>query len=68
MIVESKVKDATGSSTDTTTDIVMRFGSGLDYYATEQIVLTLGLDYLLPFGELEDLDYVSISWGLRYRF
>ncbi len=71
MIVEAKAKGAAGpglSGTDTTTGIVMRFGGGLDFYATEHIVLTLGADYLLPFGELEDLDYVSIGWGLRYRF
>jgi hypothetical protein len=46
----------------------MRFGGGLDFYATEHVVLTLGIDYVLPFGDLEDLDYVSIGWGLRYRF
>jgi opacity protein-like surface antigen len=71
MVVEVNWKDNSGlglSQTDTKRGAVMRFGGGLDFYATKQIVLTVGVDYLLPFGELQDFDYVSIAWGLRYRF
>jgi len=81
MVVEANLKDncclslreqdvlPLGSSeTDTRRGVVMRFGGGLDFYATKQIVLTVGVDYLLPFGEVEDFDYLSIAWGLRYRF
>ncbi len=71
MTVEIDTTDTTGlggSDSETATNIALRFGGGLDFYATEQIVLTLGVDYVLPFGDLEDLDYVSIGWGLRYRF
>lgn len=71
MVVEANLKDHSGlglSQTETMRGVVMRFGGGLDFYATEQMVLTVGVDYVLPFGELEDFDYVSIAWGLRYRF
>jgi len=69
MIIETKFEDQAGlSAKDTLRGIVIRFGGGVDFYATDQVVLTLGLDYLMPFGEVEDFDYVSIGWGLRYRF
>jgi hypothetical protein len=32
------------------------------------VVVTLQADYVRPFGNLDDLDYVSIGWGLQYRF
>jgi len=71
MIVEVTAKDQSGlgiRDTRTQRGAVLRYGSGIDFYATEQIVLTLGVDYLQPFGDVEDLDYVSVGWGLRYRF
>jgi opacity protein-like surface antigen len=71
MTVEIETNDTTGSGasdTETATNIALRVGGGLDFYATPKIVLTLGVDYVIPFGDLEDLDYVSIGWGLRYRF
>jgi opacity protein-like surface antigen len=45
-----------------------RFGGGLDFYITENIVVSAGVDYLLPAGDVEDLDYVSFGGGLQYRF
>ena len=49
---------------------VARFGGGLDFYLTEHIVASAGADYLLPTGDLQDLDlaYVSFGGGLQYRF
>jgi opacity protein-like surface antigen len=47
-----------------------RFGGGADFYATPNIAITLGVSYVLP-GEHIDgvgVNYVSISWGLQYRF
>ena len=48
--------------------ITMRFGGGVEFYATPSIVLSIDADYLLPFGDLDDLDVVTIAWGLQYRF
>ena len=56
------------SASDTTTDFAMRFGGGIDIYTSRNIVLTWDIDYLLPFGSNEDLDYVSTGLGLQYRF
>jgi opacity protein-like surface antigen len=48
----------------------MRFGGGLDIYSfeTDSVVITAGAEYVLPFGNLEDFDYVAISVGVLYRF
>ena len=53
----------------TFTEFVMRFGGGLDLYITENLVWNGTVDFVFPFGELKDeLDYVSFSTGLTYRF
>ena len=48
----------------------MRFGGGLDIYSfgTDSVVITAGAEYVLPFGNLEDFDYISINVGVLYRF
>jgi len=56
------------SVSDDATNFTFRFGGGLDVYATSHIVVSLGVNYVLPIGELRDLDYVSFGWGLQYRF
>ena len=49
-------------------DLVMRFGGGFDVYATEQIVLSIDAIYVLPQGRNNNLDYISVGWGVGYRF
>lgn len=50
-------------------DFAMRFGGGADYYATENIVLTIKGSYVLPFGTVADRSYVSLGMlGVTYRF
>jgi opacity protein-like surface antigen len=56
------------SSSESENAFTMRFGGGIDLYATKNVVVTLQADYVRPFGNLDDLDYVSIGWGLLYRF
>lgn len=70
MIAEDNLKDLQnlGFRSDDATSFAMRFGAGLDVFATEHVVATLGIDYVLPLGDLENLDYVSIGWGFEYRF
>jgi len=46
----------------------MRFGGGIDIYATKHVVVSLGIDYVLPFGKLDAMDYISVNWGIQYRF
>jgi opacity protein-like surface antigen len=50
------------------TDFAARFGAGFEVYATEHIIINLGASYVLPAGNLEHFDYVSVEWGFLYRF
>ena len=78
--VELKVKDSVGegskgrdfrkrvSRSDRLTGFAARLGGGVEIYANEHFVFTLGLDYVLPAGDVKDLDYISFGWGVQYRF
>lgn len=46
-----------------------RWGIGVDTYITEAIAISIGASYLWSAGTpVEDLSYVSLSWGVMYRF
>jgi opacity protein-like surface antigen len=47
---------------------VFRGGGGIDFYLTESIVVSVESTYVLPFEEVDELDYLSIGLGLQYRF
>jgi hypothetical protein len=50
-------------------DFVARFGGGLDVYVTRNIAISVDATYVLPVTEdLEDLDYLSVGWGVLFRF
>jgi opacity protein-like surface antigen len=73
MTVDTKVRDSvglafTGLADDSENAFAMRFGGGIDLYATEHVVVSLEADYVFPFGRLDDLRYVMIGWGVQYRF
>jgi hypothetical protein len=71
LTLRAKLKDKTEqglSSSERITDATGRFGGGVDIYVTENFVATVGASYLLPNGDVSDYDYVSITWGLAYRF
>ena len=59
---------ANGTETETETEFAFRFGGGIDLYATKHVVVNVGVDYVLPFDDLKDVDYISIGWGFEYRF
>jgi opacity protein-like surface antigen len=50
------------------TDFAARFGGGVDAYVTENVALNLGVTYVLPSGQLSEIDHVSLAWGVMYRF
>jgi hypothetical protein len=58
----------TGLNSESDTAFVMRFGGGIDLYATENVVVSVDADYVLPLGNLDALDYITIGWGIQYRF
>jgi opacity protein-like surface antigen len=76
MRMESKTRDASGGAipgsapqgSDRTVKVAMRFGGGLDFYITKNVLASAEFSYLMPTGKLEDLDYYSIGVGLQYRF
>jgi hypothetical protein len=50
-------------------DFAARFGGGLDVYVTRNIVINVDATYVLPVSDpLDDLDYLSVGWGLLFRF
>jgi opacity protein-like surface antigen len=73
MTAETKIRNPvglafTGIDSESDNAFAMRFGGGIDVYATKNVAVTVDVDYVLPFGNLDSLDYVTIGWGLKYRF
>lgn len=52
----------------TDTDFAARFGGGVDFYVTRNIGLSVDSSYVIPTGDVEDLDYVSVGAGVFFRF
>ncbi|HXV35994.1 MAG TPA: hypothetical protein VEC18_02530, partial [Myxococcota bacterium] len=49
-------------------DFVFRFGAGIDLYATRNVVVSVGGNYMLPVGTLVRLDLYTIGGGVEFRF
>jgi hypothetical protein len=50
-------------------DFVARLGGGLDIFVTRSIAINVDTTVVLPTSDsLDNLDYVSIGWGLVYLF
>ena len=45
-----------------------RVGGGVDLALTERLVFNASANYFLPTGALSDLDFLSVGFGLAYRF
>ena len=45
-----------------------RFGGGVDVYITENFLAAIDASYVLPTGDVDGADFVSIGWGFGYRF
>jgi len=70
MTAKTKVKELFGSGANESfrsTDFAMRFGAGFNFYVDDTFALTVGADYVLPFGSVEGFDYISIKWGIEFR-
>jgi hypothetical protein len=46
----------------------MRFGGGIDFYVTENIVLTTDASWVMPTGKLDDLTHATVGGAVQYRF
>lgn len=49
-------------------DAMVRFGGGLDLYATRSIAVTFAADYMMPLDKLEEMPLITLNLGLLYRF
>ena len=60
--------DAGSAGSNDETGFIARFGGGLDLYLTEQLAFQASSSYVLPTGDIYDVAYVSLVFGLQYRF
>ena len=69
-IMHARLEDELGQfRTERSTGFVGRFGGGVDLRMSEFVSLNLEASYLAPAGDqVEDLDYVSVGWGLQFHF
>jgi len=76
MRMESKARDSTGGTipgraaqaSERTVNVAFRYGAGLDFYLTKNVVMSAEGSYLMPLGKLDGLDYYQFGVGLQYRF
>ncbi|HYC01054.1 MAG TPA: outer membrane beta-barrel protein [Candidatus Limnocylindrales bacterium] len=45
----------------------MRFGGGIDVYATQTVVVTTDIAYILGVGDINEFDVIALSFGIAYR-
>ena len=60
-------KSGLNSDTDNA-GVAIRMGSGIDFYLSDHLAMVVDAAYVLTTGNVDDLDYVSIGWGLQYKF
>ena len=67
-VLSAKSDDPVTTFQKTDTDFAARFGGGVDFYLSENVGLSLDSSYVVPTGDVEDLDYVSLGAGVFFRF
>jgi opacity protein-like surface antigen len=50
------------------TEFAGRVGAGIDLVVTPELAVTVDGGYVLPTGDLSDLNYISFGMGVRYAF
>lgn len=58
---------AVGNSNKTDDGCGLRFGGGLDVFATNHLVVTTDISYMLGVGEVDNFGVVAFSLGFQYR-
>lgn len=67
-VIEAEADAGGGFGSADEEDFGIRLGGGLDFYATDNVVLTVESAWVKPTDDIEDLDYVTIGGGIQYRF
>ncbi|WP_447969573.1 outer membrane beta-barrel protein [Nitrospira sp. M1] len=60
--------DSNGRPSRNETDVVFRYGGGVDFYLTENWVIDIEGAYVDPRGDINFINYISVGGGLQYRF
>jgi len=68
MAIDEVTKTTSATSRQTTGLLALRFGGGIDYYLTRNWVLNAELDYIYSATDIETFDYLSLGFGVSYRF
>jgi hypothetical protein len=66
--LNAKSDDPVTNFKKTDTGFAARFGGGVDFYLTEVVGLSLDTSYVVPTGEVKNLDHVSVGAGVFLRF
>lgn len=45
-----------------------RLGGGIDFYLTDSVALSADAIYTIGTGDVSDYPYLSVGWGITYRF
>lgn len=61
-------RDRTTDLRQSNADWGFRGGAGIDFYYTENVALSAEGAYVWTVGDVEDIDHVSVSLGILYRF
>jgi hypothetical protein len=65
----SNVTDGPGKEYQQDTGMLaLRFGGGIDVYATRNWVVTGGVDYVYSATNIDHMNYISVGVGVQYRF
>jgi len=68
-IADLEIRDTIGLGLSLSeSDLVLRFGGGLDIYATENVLFFAEVSYFLTQGDIEDTDFIPITVGAKYKF
>ena len=57
-----------GLGIDSGDGFMARFGGGVEFYLTDYFFFHADASYVLGTGDVDDLDYISVGWGLGCRF
>ena len=50
------------------TGFAFRGGGGVDWMMTDRLALVLATTYVVGFGDVAEFDFLSVEWGVQYRF
>lgn len=72
MSIESETRSTANGvdakNSQTSGMLALRFGGGIDIYATRNWVVTGGIDYVYSATSIDHMNYLSVGVGFQYRF